>query len=124
MILVDSSVWIDHLAKGVSAMTEVLDAGEVVMHPFVLGEIACGLLEDRPGVLDLMSNLLEPIVATHDEVLTLIERRRLMGRGIGYIDMHLLASALLTDTARLWTRDRRLCQAARELDIAYKPTTG
>lgn len=121
MIIVDTSVWIDHLAKGVSQLADSLEAEQVLIHPFVIGEIACGTLKNRAEVIGYMKNLPKPTVATHEEVLTLIEQRRLMGRGIGYIDIHLLASALLTDTARLWTRDRRLRETAAELDLAHRP---
>jgi predicted nucleic acid-binding protein len=121
MILVDTSVWVDHLARGVSHLTDILEAEQVLIHPFVVGEIACGTLKSRGEVIGYMKNLPQPTVATHEEVLTLIEQRRLMARGIGYIDMHLLASALLTDAALLWTRDRRLRKTAAELDLAHTP---
>lgn len=119
MIIVDSSVWIDHFAAPITPLQAALDADMVMIHPFVIGEMACGNLKNRQRVLEHMQNLYPPVVATHQEVLTIIEQRQLMGRGIGYIDMHLLASTLLTDNARLWTHDRRLHQAAAELGIAY-----
>ena len=120
MIVVDTSVWIDHLRKGVSALARPLEQGLVLMHPFVLGELACGNLKDREQALYLMGNLPQPVVATDTEALAFIEKRALMGRGIGYIDVHLLASAVLTDRATLWTRDRRLRAVAIELNLQFE----
>lgn len=119
MIIVDSSVWIDHLDHGDALMTRLLEADEVLVHPFVMGEIACGNLPNRSTVLEEMGNLYAPVVAQHAEALSVIEQHRLMGRGIGYVDVHLLASALLTDSARLWTRDQRLQNAADELGVVF-----
>ena len=118
MILVDTSVWIEHLRRGSPELSAVLERGEVLMHPFVIGEIACGNLANRDEVLGLLSRLPFVSVATDDETLLFIEERRLMGRGIGYIDAHLLAAVTLTDGARLWTRDKRLAAVARELGLA------
>lgn len=120
MILVDTSVWIDHLRSKESLLSNVLEGGEVMTHPFVVGELACGNLKDRQKVLGLLSNLPETLVATEPEVLQFIELRNLMGRGIGYIDVHLLASVVLDGTAQLWTRDKNLATAARELDLAFE----
>lgn len=122
MIIVDTSVWIDHLDHGDALMTRLLDADDVLIHPFVMGEIACGNLPNRSTVLAEMGNLYAPVVAEHAEVLSVIEQRRLMGRGIGYVDMHLLASASLTDSTHLWTRDQRLHNAANELGVAFSET--
>ena len=119
MILVDTSVWIDHLRSGDPALSEALEGGRVLMHPFVLGELACGNLKNRSEVLRLLGDLPAAPTATDPEALGLIERRALMGRGIGYIDVHLLASAALDGVARLWTRDRRLSAAAAELELAF-----
>ena len=119
MILVDTSVWVDHLRAGAPALAVALEGGEVLMHPFVLGEVACGRLRNRAQVLRLLGELPAAQVATDAEVLEFIERRALMGRGIGYIDAHLLASAALAGTARLWTRDRRLAVVAADLKLAY-----
>ncbi len=120
MILVDTSVWIDHFRRGVSALAGILEQGSVLMHPFILGELACGNLKNRAELLRLLQDLPRAQAATDAEVLDLIERRALMGRGIGYIDAHLLASAVLTDTAPLWTRDKLLNQVAQELNIAFR----
>lgn len=121
MVIVDSSIWIDHLHKGLPSLAERLDAGLVLMHPFVIGEIACGSIKNRADVLENLRHLYQPVIASDEEVLTLIEQRELMGRGICYIDMHLLASGLLTGGARLWTRDRRLKEAAMDLNLAFSP---
>jgi predicted nucleic acid-binding protein len=119
VILVDTSVWIDHLAGGEPALAAALEGGQVFMHPFVLGELACGNLRNRQQVLELLGKLPAAPTATDAEALQFIERRALMGRGIGYVDVHLLASAALTGGARLWTRDKRLAAAAAELNIAF-----
>lgn len=120
MILVDTSVWIDHLSLGEPELAAALERGRISMHPFVLGELACGNLANRHAVLELLGNLPAAPRATDPEVLAFIERRALMGRGVGYIDVHLLASAALWGgDGRLWTRDRRLSAAARELDLAF-----
>ena len=119
MILVDTSVWIDHLRAGVPRLVGALEAGSVCIHPFVIGELACGNMRNRRTVLELLSELPTVPVATDAEVLGFIERRSLMGRGIGYFDAHLLASATLSVTARLWTRDKRLAAVAAELDLSF-----
>jgi predicted nucleic acid-binding protein len=118
VILVDTSVWIDHLRSGEPALATALGGGRVLMHPFVLGELACGNLKNRGEVLRLLRDLPAAPAATDTEALGLIEHRALMGRGIGYIDVHLLASAALADVGRLWTRDKRLARVAQELQLA------
>jgi predicted nucleic acid-binding protein len=119
MILADTSVWIDHLRTGVPMLVALLENGRVLVHPFVLGELACGNLRNRHEVLDLLGNLPSAPVASDAEALEFIERRSLMGRGIGYIDVHLLAAVVLADDARLWTRDRRLAVVADELNRSF-----
>lgn len=119
MILVDTSVWIDHLRSGEPSLAAALEGGRVMMHPFVLGELACGNLANRSEVLELLGDLPAAPTATDPEALDFIERRALMGRGIGYIDVHLLASIALSSDARLWTWDRRLATAATELELAF-----
>jgi predicted nucleic acid-binding protein len=118
MILVDTSVWIDHLRAGVPSLAHALDQGRVLMHPFVIGELACGNLGNRTELLRLLGELPRVEVAEHDEVLVFIEAHALMGRGIGYVDAHLLASTALEGDVRLWTRDRRLDSIARDLGFA------
>ncbi len=119
MILVDTSVWVDHLRDGATALAAALEQGSVLMHPFVLGELACGNLKNRGEVLRLLGALPAAPVATDPEALDYIERRALMGRGIGYLDVHLLAAVALVGTARLWTRDMRLAAVAADLKLAY-----
>jgi predicted nucleic acid-binding protein len=113
VILVDTSVWVEHLRHGLPRLATHLQEGEVLIHPWVIGELACGNLRNRSQVLELMQGLPAATVASDAEVLLLIERDRLMGRGIGYIDAHLLASARLSH-CRLWTQDRRLAGVAEE----------
>lgn len=119
MILVDTSVWVDHLHGGDARLAAALDGGLVLVHPMVAGELACGTLRNRAQVLRLLDDLPAAPRATDAEALELIERRALMGRGLGCIDVHLLASAALAGTARLWTRDKRLAAAASDLALAY-----
>ena len=121
MILVDISVWIDHLRHGDAELTTALEAGQVDMHPFVVGELACGNLRARAEILGLLHALPPIAVATDNEVLFFIEEHALMGRGIGYVDAHLLASARLGG-AMLWTRDKRLHTTAAELGLAHAET--
>ncbi|HYK00487.1 MAG TPA: type II toxin-antitoxin system VapC family toxin [Thermoanaerobaculia bacterium] len=118
MILVDTSVWVDHLQKGVPALVEALEQDAVLTHPFVIGELACGNLKNRSEVLGLLAALPSAVIAREEETLVFIEERKLMGKGVGYIDAHLLASVTLTEGARLWTRDKRLADAAAELRLA------
>ena len=119
MILVDTSVWVDHLRDGTPALAAALEKGRVLTHPFVLGELACGNLKNRGEVLQLLGELPAAPMATDPEALDFIERRALMGRGIGYVDVHLLASVALAGTAQLWTRDKRLAAVAADLELAY-----
>jgi hypothetical protein len=119
MILVDTSVWVDHLRAGVPALGAALERGEILTHPFVLGELACGSLKNRGEVLRLLGDLPAAPMATDAEALDFIERRVIMGRGIGYIDVHLLASVVLAGAAQLWTRDKRLAAVAKDLKLAH-----
>ena len=121
MMLVDTSVWIDHLRHGDPALNAALEAGQVWMHSFVLGELACGNLRPRAEVLGLLQALPAMPVSTDREVLFFIDQHELMGRGLGYVDVHLLASARLGGIP-LWTRDKRLHTAAAELGLAHSET--
>jgi predicted nucleic acid-binding protein len=114
MILADTSVWVGHFRAANPQLQELLAKGRILTHPFVVGEIACGQLRQRAVILDALKRLPQALVASHEEVLRLIEERRLSGTGLGWVDVHLLASALLTG-CRLWTLDRRLRHAAEEL---------
>jgi len=118
VILVDTSVWIEHLRSASAILTELLGDGQVLVHPFVLGELALGSLRQRDVFLSDLRDLPQAIVASDGEVLSLIDRRTLFGRGIGYVDAHLLAAARLTAGSKLWTHDRRLQAVAAQLDLA------
>ena len=115
--LVDTSVWIDHLRRRNERLAELLGEGRVTCHEFVIGELACGAFKNRGEILALLGALPASPVAEHEEVVRLVEQRRLAGRGLGWIDMHLLASALLANCP-LWTNDRALGAAATELGVA------
>lgn len=116
MILVDTSVWVEHLRRGHRRLGKLLVAAEVLGHPFVLGEIALGYLRRREEILGLFAALPQAEVARHDEVLAFVEQHRLPASGIGWVDAHLLASTALAG-ARLWTLDRRLLGVAARLDL-------
>lgn len=115
MILADTSVWVDHLRVGEPRLALLLVQERIVVHPFVISEIALGSLRDRDRVLGLLDGLPHAPVADAQEIRGLIERRRLHGRGVGFVDVALLASCLLSPSLALWTRDQRLDATAREL---------
>ena len=117
MILADTSVWIEHLRSGSPELGRLLTRGEVLGHPHVTGELACGNLRGRTSLLRLLEDLPRAVVATDDEALHCIDQNHLHGRGLGFFDVHLLASALLTP-ARLWTLDPALAREARRCGIA------
>ncbi|MGH9022661.1 MAG: type II toxin-antitoxin system VapC family toxin [Acidimicrobiia bacterium] len=121
MILVDTSVWVDHLRRGHPGLTRLLEGGLVLGHPWVRGELALGHLAQRREVLGLLDQLPQATVATDEEVLALVEGHQLFGLGIGYVDAQLLAAARLTPDARLWTADKRLAAAAVRLDLHTDP---
>jgi predicted nucleic acid-binding protein len=115
VILVDTSVWVDHFREGVPPLAEALSGSIVLMHPFIIGELACGNIRNRDEVLRLLRELPPASTSTNDEALSFIHQRSLMSRGIGYIDVHLLASAVLSG-ATLWTSDKRLAGVPRSWD--------
>ncbi len=121
MILVDSSVWIDHLRANEPALVELLNTGRVLAHPFVVGELACGNLKNRNAILSLLHDLPAAPLAAHDEVLFFIERHGLMGKDIGYTDAHLLSAVSMAETGRVWTRDKRLRVVAESMSLAFQP---
>jgi predicted nucleic acid-binding protein len=121
MILVDTSIWVDHLRANLPALGDLLDNAAVLGHPWVTGELALGSMTQRDVILGLLANLPQAVVATPDEVLTLVRVQRLHGRGIGYVDAQLLASTLLTAGARLWTGDRHLAAISAELGVEALP---
>ena len=117
MVLADTSVWITHFRSGNPRLKSLLADGKVACHPFIVGELACGLLQNREEILSLLQTLPAATQAEHEEVLRLIEMHRLMG--LGYVDVHLLASALLSGIP-LWTEDRQLRKAALTLEVCFK----
>jgi predicted nucleic acid-binding protein len=118
VILADTSVWVDHLRSTDLAFATLLQREVVLMHPFVIGEIAVGNLASRKRTLAGLKTMIQAVTATDDEALNLIEEQRLFGLGIGYVDMHLLASVRLTPGTSLWTRDKRLHAVAQRLGMA------
>lgn len=120
MILVDTSIWIDHLRSGNHQLIELLDRSQVLVHPFVTGELACGNLRNREEILRLLNDLPQSPVASPAEALHFIERNQLMGQGIGYIDVHLLAATALAESTLLWTSDKRLKKVAIGMKLAFK----
>jgi predicted nucleic acid-binding protein len=120
MVLADTSVWVDHFRRGDKEMVALLNRGEVMVHPFVIGELACGRLNPRGEIIDHLSQLPRTVLASEEEALAFIEAHKLMGSGLGYVDVHLLASARLTDV-RLWTKDSALRRVAQRLDLGFNP---
>lgn len=118
MILVDTSIWIDHLHHGDPSMASLVQSGEVLLHPFVRQEICLGSIKDRSRVVAMLAKMPEARMASTDDVLLLIESRRLFATGLGLTDAHLVASALIDDETLIWTRDRRLNDAAVRLAIS------
>ncbi|WP_137136207.1 type II toxin-antitoxin system VapC family toxin [Rhizobium sp. FKY42] len=114
MILVDTSIWIDHFRSTEDELNRIIEADQLLCHPFVIGELALGSLRNREGVLELLETQRKAVVATHDEVMLLITRHSIFSMGIGYTDAHLLASTLLDRRTSLWTRDKRLAAAAQK----------
>lgn len=119
MVLVDSSIWIDHFRRSNANLVELLNGTFVLMHPHVLGELACGNLKDRRQILNAFHALPSAKTASHREVMQMVEQRKLWGNGIGWVDANLLASALL-EGSRLWTRDERLNRLCEDAGIAFK----
>jgi predicted nucleic acid-binding protein len=118
MVLVDTSVWVSHLRHGNEDLQKLLDDGEVACHPFIVGELACGNLKNRHEILTYLQSLPMTISAEDEEVLKFIENNQLMGKGLGYIDVHLIASAVLTNVL-LWTLDKTLDKFTEKIGINY-----
>lgn len=120
MTLVDTSIWIDHLRTGNDDLVAMLQDDLVCIHPWIIGELACGNLANRNEVLKLLGSLFPLAPARDEEVLHFVERRRLMGTGVGYMDVHLLAASAIHGV-EIWTRDKRLMDVAMDLGVAYQP---
>jgi predicted nucleic acid-binding protein len=120
IVLADTSIWIDHFRRGDLKLAQFLDRGDVVMHPFVIGELALGHVPKIAEMIDDLQTIPKAIVANADEVLKLIADRKLSGSGIGYVDAHLLAAAALAPETLVWTRDKRLHAVAQSLSLAAK----
>ena len=118
MILVDTSVWIDHLRNNNVTLVNLLNTGQVLIHPFVIGELALGNLRQRDAILDTLNNMQSVKIAKDEETIRFINQHKLYGLGIGYIDAHLLTSVRLTPGTLLWTKDKRLHAAANRLEMS------
>jgi predicted nucleic acid-binding protein len=118
VILLDASIWIDHVRAADGGVLALLGRGRVLCHPFVIGEVGLGGFRGRDAFLVELNKLPAAEIASHHEVMEFVERHRLFGRGIGYVDAHLLAAVFLTSDAKLWTRDKRLKEAASKLSLA------
>jgi predicted nucleic acid-binding protein len=118
MVLVDTSVWVSHLRDGDVGLDKLLNDGEVVCHPYIIGELACGNLKNRHEILTYLQSLPTAILAEDGEVLKFIENYELMGKGLGYIDVHLIAAAVLTDVP-LWTFDKTLNKITKKIGMNY-----
>jgi predicted nucleic acid-binding protein len=116
MVLVDTSVWIDHFHKSNLSLSNLLEEGFVFVHPFIIGELACGNIKNRKEIFKLLHSLPQIKVAEYDEIIYFIENNKLYGKGLGYIDIHLLASCKI-DNAKLYTRDKKLISVAKELHL-------
>jgi len=122
VILADTSIWIDHFRSGDNELIKIIADDLLLCHPAIIGELALGNLRDRTSVLAFLNMQREAVVATHDEVMTMIEKHRIFSMGIGYTDAHLLASVLLDRRTSLWTRDKRLKVTAEKADVRlYEP---
>lgn len=115
MVLVDTSVWVDHLRAKDESLVRLLEQGQVCIHPMIIGELACGHLRNREALLSLWQGLPQVLEASHGEVLHYLQSQQLMGKGIGWVDLHLLTSVRLTPNAWLWTRDTRLQAVAQSV---------
>ncbi|MBU8869796.1 MAG: type II toxin-antitoxin system VapC family toxin [Gemmatimonadales bacterium] len=119
MVLVDTNIWINHFRKSNQDLVRNLNQGSVACHPFIIGELAAGNLKNRIEILDLFQSLPATPVVEPDEYLEFVSSRKLMGKGLGFVDIHILASAVLSGIP-LWTGDKRLASSADDLGIAYK----
>ena len=118
MVIVDTSVWVSHLREGNTKLERLLNDGDVICHPFIVGELACGNLDNRSEILSLLQALPMATQAEHEEVMQFIESYKLMGKGLGYIDVHLIASAVLTGVP-IWTLDKKLDEVSSKLGLGF-----
>jgi predicted nucleic acid-binding protein len=123
VILVDSSIWIDHFRHGDLELTKIIGDDRLLCHQFVVGELALGSLRERDAVIAFLAAQREAVIATHAEVMTVIDRHSIFSMGIGYTDAHLLTSTLLDRRSSLWTRDKRLATAAQKVGATLYPST-
>jgi predicted nucleic acid-binding protein len=121
VILVDTTIWIDHFRYGDAELRKIINDDRLLCHPFVVGELALGSLRERDAVLAFLAAQREAMIATHAEVMTIIDRHSIFSMGIGYTDAHLLTSTLLDQRSSLWTRDKRLAAAAKKIGVALHP---
>lgn len=122
MVLVDTSVWVSHFRKTESQLVELLNRGRVLCHPFIVGELACGNLRNRKLILSLLQDLPMAAMVEHPEVLAFIETQGTMGKGLGYVDVHILASSRITGVP-VWTLDRKLDNVAGTLGCSYRKSS-
>jgi predicted nucleic acid-binding protein len=122
VILVDTSVWVDHLRCSDDVLIALLGQNTVLMHPMIIGELACGNLKNRQELMLLWRNLPGISTASDDEAIIFLERNQLMGKGIGYVDLHLLTAVVLQKDALLWARDKRLNNIAHALKLGFTET--
>jgi len=120
-VLVDSSVWVGHFKQRSEHLVALLEADSVVCHPFIVAEVACGTPPNRKAIIGMLSELESAPVASQDELLALLEARQLYGRGCGFVDLSLLASALLSEKTLIWTWDKRLEVLAAQIDLVFSP---
>ena len=120
-VLVDSSVWVSHFKRRNDHLVELLEEGAVICRRYIVGEVACGTPPERKDIIGMLAELESAPVATQEELLALMDKRQLYGRGCGFVDMSLVAASLLSETARIWTLDKRLELLAAELNLAYRP---
>ncbi|HEX2959439.1 MAG TPA: PIN domain-containing protein [Chitinispirillaceae bacterium] len=118
MVIVDTSIWVDHLSKGCSELEVLLHNNEVTLHPYVIGELACGSIRNRKLILSFLTALPSVPILTHSEYFAFIDNNKLMGIGLGFVDIHILGSALLSET-KVFTRDKALLQASEKLRLRY-----
>jgi len=118
MVIVDTSVWVSHLREGNTKLERLLNDGDVICHPFIVGELACGSLDNRSEILSLLQALPMATQAEYEEVMQFIESNKLMGKGLGHIDVHLIASAVLTGVP-IWTLDKKLDEVSSKLGLGF-----